>query len=133
MKQKWNVSTHIRQGSNLSFFAAPYFALVALKALLSCTHSLSLPEAEPGLFLFVNLVNYLANHYFFAFFSFFVDSFETQKGGVPQVVKQVANLSCLNIDILSILLTPQIVSCFVDSFETQKGGVPQVVKQVANL
>ena len=35
-----------------------------------------------------------AKHYFLAFFRYFVDSFETQKGGVPQVVKQVANLSC---------------------------------------
>ena len=49
---------------------------------------------EPGLYLFVNLAPFLQNIIFFAFFSYFVDSFETQKGGVPQVVKQVANLSC---------------------------------------
>ena len=34
---------------------------------------------------------------FFAFFSYFVYSFEIQKGDVPQVVKQVANLSCFNL------------------------------------
>ena len=46
-------------------------------------------------FSVVNLAPFLQNIISLALFSYFVYSFETQKGGVPQVVKQVANLSCL--------------------------------------